>query len=533
MKNSSSISTVFLSMLAAALTALALWAWWILQDLPLIVGRPHPLAWDIISFSRQLNGEATAGANVSNLDNPMVQLGVWFFRHYGGNSWSMVLPQAPFLFLLVVSSGLLAWRLGGRSAGAIAPWIAVFAPMTVGLAVNLDDLTPLQALMTAALAALAWSDGRKRQFVGLLAVPCAALAGKAPLWFSTGLLFLIIFAVAAGSLVLWQWSQWLSRRRLVGEAMGQPPGWLSSPWPATLCALLAVAVCLSYNWPLPSRYLAREASRSDLARLSWHKDASVLLVGLVTWFRFHAGPTLGAITLAGLAIAARRRVSAILPLMGWVFLPAMLIAFLTKRHDFYLVTAVPGTYVLAAVGLGSLQNVRYRRAAVVLAVTLLANAWLGVMARGAPMPTGRFSRMFEGHISPYLFSPYDFPRDGFDVISGQYLAEKCGPRGLAVVMARFGLLRAPAGFYAWYADPKLRIFDLNPPPRPPYKGFCLVLDNFDPARDSLRVRLREIMARNELGTPIVIQFVNELLARSSRFTTKQVFNQTIFVEQAR
>jgi hypothetical protein len=517
-------------MFAAALAALALWAWWILQDLPMIVGRPHQLAWDIISFSRQLSGEATAGPNVSNLGNPLVRLGVWFFRHCGGHYWSMVLPQAPFLLMLVVSSGLLAWRLGGRSAGAIAPWITVFAPMTVGLAINLDDLTPLQAMMTTALAALAWSDVRKRQFVGLLAVPCAAFGGKAALWFSTGLFFLSIFAVAAGSLVLWQWGRWLSRRRLVADAMGRPPGWFSSPWPATLCALLAVAACLSFYWPLPSWYLTREVSRPDLARLSWRNDLSVLLLGLVTWFRFHAGPTLGAITLAGLAIALRRRVSSIFPLMGWTFLPAILIAFLTKRHDFYLVTAVPGTYVLAAVGLGSLKNIRYRRAAVALAVALLANAWLGVMAKGAPNPTGRFSQMFEGHISPYLFSPYDFPRDGFDVVAGQYLAEKCGPRDLTVVIARVGQVRAPSAFYAWYADPKLRILDFNPPPRPPYKGFCLVLDNFDPATDSLPVRLHEIIAHNELDTPLVIQFVNELFARSSRFTAKQVFNQTIFVE---
>ena len=515
------------------LLALALWAWWISRDLPFPIGRPHQLGWDIIAFSRQIDGLPTARPNTSNLENPIVRLGVFCFRHFGRRSWSMTLAQAPFLALLVLSSGLLAWRLGGPAAGALAPWIAALAPMTVGLAVSLDDLTPMQAMITAALAALAWSSRPRRQWAALLALPCIVFGARTTIWASTGLWFLLIFAVAVVCLVIWLWIDWRLRAHDNEVLLSRRSTWLGAPWPAALGAALALLGGLAVFWPLPTHYLLREASRSELARLNWRHDYTVLLVGLVTWFRFHAGPVLGCLTLAGLAVAARRRVHACLPLLGWVFLPALLIAFLNKRHDFYLVNAVPGTYALAAVGLASLRDVKLRRWIAVLAVVLLASAWLGVMAHGAVKPSGRFSQMFEGQITPYLWSPYDFPRDGLDIMAGQFLAEKCGARKMTVVIARRGVIRGSSAFHAWLFDRKMPILELRSPPKLSSTPVCLVLDDYNPATTPLAQWLRGILTANNINAPAVDEYVNDLLARAPHFWAKRIYNVTILVEGRR
>ena len=470
LSNGYALVTVFMSMLAACVAAFAFWTWWTSFDTPHIYPRPHPVMWDIVSMNLRARGISAAPGTHDIDDNPLALFAVWTMKNFGGDYRAITVAQIPFLFLLLISTGFVAWRLGGALAGALAPWIALLGPMSIGLAVHFDDLLMLQAMIAASMALLVWSDFKKLWWLSLLIVIPLSLGMKLALYYSNALFFLCFFTCAAGFWLASRWIKWShggggrNAKRVSG-----------APWLQTVSVVIGLIGAFCFVKFIDYGALIESAFHERFTHLSVTQNWKAAGAAWLLWQRSMAGPTLSVLTVLSFAVGLlKRKWLDLLTPAGWLFVPIVILTFLPKRNDFYLCCAVPATYVLIAAGFGALSKVKVKAVVFLLAMTLIGLSWFQWIEseeRGERVQD--LNPLFENIPFPYLISPMRFPR--YDVAElGEILSIRCGAKGVPVIFVKGGDLDGWEAFYAWHADPDLAIGDIKAAKIPRSENACLV-----------------------------------------------------------
>jgi hypothetical protein len=459
MSNRTAVLLSALSMLAAIAVGLLLWSWLVSFDHPRVVGRPHWLAWDIVSYSLRHDGEATLG-NVSTQDRyPILRYGAWFFRHCGRDARAIAAAQLPFMALLLLSVGFAAWRIAGPLAGGIAPWIALFAPMTLGVTTQMDDILVLQAFVMLTMMMLFWSDRTRRRWLAIVAAVVFTSGVRWRIWYSSEVCAFFVLYSGIGAWLLWSWAAWLRERRL-------------------LVVLLTVLLGPGFNF----RYFAAQNYRPLLLGKSlWNAPAALWQTPAV-WLHSFLRPVMGLVLAPAAFWAWRysRRHDLLMFLGGCILLPTLSLVLINKRQEFYLATAVPSAYVLIAVGLAEAARRRRRVAIVSLLLLAVGGGWFWeARDRGRPPENYElpdyYLEAFEHKPTLYLISPRA-PGDKWEIV-GKQVAHECTARGLPPVFVEKYPGNGPVAFYAWQSYPRSRFGDVyqGPLPDPP---LCLVFLTF-------------------------------------------------------
>ena len=446
------------------ITAVSLWFWWTSFDRPYLVERPHAVLWDVVSIVSHESGRASVSGINGLADNPLAHFAAFTMKHFGGDFRAIVAAQLPFMLLLIISVALIAYRLGGPFAGGFAAICTLFAPMTIGPAVQGDDLLPLQALMAAAVAILVFCADSKQKLLALFAA--------VPVWFavriafySNAFLFLMVFGCATGAYLVGLPMLAMRRRKSIAIAirsMGELP-W----WPA----VIAILIGLWQLFPFPSRYFAEEAANPVYAAVAPMSSLETLLAYPTVWGKIMTGQLYVVLTVASIAILVRRKQwNMLIGPAGWLFLPMLVLSVLSKRHDWYLVTAIPATYVLIGLGMAQIDRMKWRIAAAVLITLMLYGHWGGLRTSVDEENYADLNKVFLRVPKPFLLSPHMPPPDY--VALAEAIHSTCRER--PVVFADVPGINGVETFYLWHRAPQTRIGDLWLGPAMLDRDPCLV-----------------------------------------------------------
>jgi hypothetical protein len=481
-----------LLILAAAATCVALWFFWMSADKAAIFARPHPVVWDIISLSERVQGKQVS-PGINGLDeNLFVQASAFLLPRFGKNFRAMAAVQLPFLVILVIACGLLAWRLAGDPiAGVYAAWLAVFAPTTIGLGIAVDELLAHQALIAGALAALVWADKKGFAWLALIAPALIALGVHLSLWFSNTWIFLGTFIASAGSVLLWNLGRWWVSQKSV------PTGF---PMYGVLGTVFAIAVGIQQALPFPAQYLAQEANHPNVAGNSLAANFGAILAYPKVWLFHWVGPWPAILVVLSIVLCIYyKKIGRLIGPLGWLLGPMVVFSLISKRNDYYIAAAIPATVVLAALGPALIKN-RFAKNAVFFAfLFVIAFYWFGAATnaqhfRSSPMQIAGFENLsFPPMISPD--SPLLPDQEELGRITSKLCAEKNRP---LVFLSAYGL-DPWAAYFMWQADPRLIVNDLVLGPLAKPHGSCLLArtDGSDPKNYTLENALETFRKQAE------------------------------------
>jgi len=400
------------AVLLAIVAALSLWFRLAGFERPALPMRDGLFPSDIL-YLATMDAERDAALYVENQhDNPLVRIGAFFARRYGVSQRTMLAGQAPLLVLLLLAVAALAWRAGGPLAGALAAWLAICAPATLGVALEFNDLLALQASVAAALACLAWIRRPGEWWLTVPAAFLAAIPSVVKLTASTGLLGFLIYGLASAAIIA------PTIRGFRRDGMG--PGARRVLWGGLIGLGFLALLLQPWQATLQTAYFHSEMIRPETQGA--FSPAAILLAYPSAWALLQVGPVTALSSLAAIMVAAvQRRLRRLVPSLIWLFGPMLALGLVTKRNEYYLLAAVPGTYVLAAVGLTAWRRALWRRSAAVVALLLAAGSWLFFLARpqilpdfwlstrptgiAAPRPYDYFNAFHNGDLSPYAPSP--------------------------------------------------------------------------------------------------------------------------------
>lgn len=450
------IGSIVFSSIASILT----WLWWVSFNRPNPIERPHAIMWDIVSVYLRSKGTAVAQGINGVDDNPLVRLSAFALEKFGGDYMAMTFVQLPFLIILIASCGMIGWRTGGRFAGFIAPWIVIFAPMTLGLSVYVDDLLAIQACVCMALAMVAWSDAKKLRWLPFLSIVPISF-GVAVSTYSNGMFLILVFCVGSVSFLIMQWDPWEKFQKENGNSFSSV--FSGFPLLAALGVLLALIGGIAAAFPIPYDYFLYEAARPDYREMGVASKPAALLAYPGTWFKILAGPTLSVVALFSIAIAFfYKKINKILAPTGWILGPVLLLTIINKRHDWYIAAAVPATYIIVATGISSIKSGPLRGAIAGLIIILLFFTW-GLI--GGDLNDEVLSvedPFFRRKLTPYIFPPAKGPC--YKSAFARKIINQCGPKSSAIVFANNMGINGLEAFYIWHIDPKIRVGDvLNGP----------------------------------------------------------------------
>ncbi|MBZ0270967.1 hypothetical protein K8I61_02955 [bacterium] len=486
--------TVVPAIFAAIAFAVGAWAWWVSHDRINGTLRPHFPIWDYVCHAQAARGVPYPTGVIYRPPNPLISGAVNITGRWGYSLAAIAAIQLPFLVALVVASAFIAWRLAGPFAAALSAWLAALAPMTVGLSVNFDDLLMLQACAATAAALWLWSWHRRLWPLGFLSVFPVVFAIRAAVYFSNGLTFLGVVGFAGGGAILWAWISWWKNRhgqdpralppiewtgsiRVLAKSLGRRWSFSRTPWVLTLSVIVAGAGGVAAAWPIPTGYLFAQNAMPSFQHLSTAHNPAAIRATVSLWFAYLAGPALTAVCAISIGIAAwRRRLLAALPLLAWLFLPLALFTIVTKRHEFYLVSAAPATYPLAAIGFSMIATPRRRIAASVAAcVAVAAGFALAIRSDIPETPPYRLRELFESVPKPYLYAP-DARLMILNDAAGKRVAKICAARNLPInALARIPGDIGAVGVAIWRNAPDLPLGDVQTGPFFPGRH-CLVID---------------------------------------------------------
>jgi len=221
--------------------------------------------------------------------------------------------------------------------------------------------------------------------------------------------------------------------------------------------------------------LIDSAASERFAHLSVFSNPKALWSGLALWHRSMAGPALSILTLVGVAAGIwGRKTRELIPLAGWLFLSIALFTFLPKRNDFYLVTAIPATYLIITVGLAGIPRPKVRAVAFILSFWILGHSWFGwIDSEEKGEKVQEMMPLFENIPAPYFFSP--MRHQIYDVAKlGRILTAECGARGVPVIFTKGTPLDGWEAFYTWHYNSNILVGDIKAGRIPKNDNVCLV-----------------------------------------------------------
>jgi len=443
--------------------AIVFLAWWIAKGSPYLYPRPHFIAWDIVSLAKLTTGLKYAPGIQDLSDNILVGQFLFALKNFGPAWSAMLLAQLPYLLILLFSITYICKNLGGTIAGIIAPWIAFFAPITIGLTLAIDDLLMLQAMAALTAAACFFVDEKNLLWFSPLPALPVIYAVKADLWFSNGLLFVASMSFFCGGLILSKWLNWL----FIGKDLGD-----KKPWAVTIGGIIGPVAGIAFSLPIPVSYLQTQAARPDFESISVFNNLAVALACPKVFALYMVGTGGACLVLVAIIFAiAGKKFFQILPFLFWLAGPMVLLTLISKRHDFYLVSAVPAAYPIIVLGITGLSKQRLGVIASILAIIVMSVGFFQATASDVDKDrVNSLSSLFEARPLPYLVGPDHTPFEYMDRF-GKATATKCS--GREIVFANPKDLDSWTAFYVWKND---RNAAINYPPanKLPAGEFCIV-----------------------------------------------------------
>ncbi|MDP8224089.1 MAG: hypothetical protein P9L99_12075 [Candidatus Lernaella stagnicola] len=477
--NVSAVATVA----AAVITAFFLWVWLAGQITPRLPSRDALLVCDIVAAldaGRDVPGSLSEDLQ---LDNPLVRAAAWTGTHCGASLRGMLWPQVFFVIVLLISVAALAWRWGGPSAAGLAAWLALAAPVTLGSALEFTDLAALQAGVAGGVACLAWIRRPRDSWLALVATLCVAVPVAARATFSTGAIAVLTYGLASLAVL----TPGLLRRRETPE----PRSWL----PAALWALglvLLIPLLHPRFAGLQADYFTHELGGTGSVEGGFSPAA---LLGYPSiWALLQVGPVIALACLAATGVALRRKEArrVAVPLI-WLFGTMLALSVLPKRNEYYLLGAVPASYVLAATVAARLPRRALIAAWMLVALASAYGAYLYVdanayerlwhrtktVAADTAQPFDYFSAFRNGALNPYRPRP-DNARTEEDIVA-EAVTRHCGELPL-VRLFPWGR-DCVLDFYLWRARGRRRHVSAAAADAPLNGSYCLLIPRVPGAAD--------------------------------------------------
>jgi hypothetical protein len=498
---------MILIVLAAAATV-AGWGWIVSHNRPETHQVPHFIMWDIVADALIAKGEPVfpgPSRGVRELDESLILQGsAWLIRNLDESYPAMSAIQIPFLLMLVLSVGLFAWRFGGPVAGAVAALSAALGHATVGNAIRVDDLLAIQALCAAAMALFAWSTSPRFGWLGLFACVPLALAPACTVLFSNGLQVLGIVGIGWFAVLVWR----LRRKE--------------STWPWLYLAGLSAVVgwfgAQFDNIPFFMRYIFAEVG-GNTHSVPLSQNPLGLLAYPGGWWSVQAGAELAACCLVAVVVLIwAKKIPDALPALLWFLIPLILLSILPKRHDNYLLGAVPAAYALIGLGVASLK--RYRWLAGVAVVLLGLFSWVETAAtdRGLINAVNPFGG-FQDHAIQYLITPV---REANEIENAaRFAVDGCESKRVLILNFDRDYGKYQAAFLMWAYDSQIipgdpRHYDPTGP------APCLLVHapwevTTEMPLVDLLFQVRDRVDTSEAFEPFPDQFVQRIEADSERF----------------
>ncbi len=504
-----------LSMLVAVAAGFALWFLQVSYNRPRIVGRPHWLMWDVVSFSLRAEGQPTMGAVSVPDGHPLLSYSSWFFRRFGHDYRAIVAAQLPFVVLLMLSVGLAAWRVAGPVGGALGCWVALFGPMTIGLTSQMDDVLMLQAWAAFAMAVLLWSNRLRWAWLAVVGAVLFTHGVRWRMWFSSEVWTVISVLSGFGPWLLWAWGVWLWGRFRRPDAQRSP-----APWILTVVLVVFMVLLLSNEREIDPGYLLSQNDRPEIRQRGLINAPAAIWMVPSVWLYSFFGPFMAAVFPISTAAAWfwNRRRDILTYLAGVIVLPTVLLVLINKRQDFYIAGAVPAAYVTISIGLAELLRRKNHLFVVgTLLLAMLAAGWAWEFRNRGTDPNdylypASYGKVFEFMPFRYLVNP-SLPPNEWETL-GHWIDRECTAKRLPTVFVEDYPGNGPPAFYVWFNNPHARIGNVfrGPLIDPPV---CMVFLSFNyrgynrELKDVLADQ-REMLARQ--GQPLS----DEGLARVNR-----------------
>jgi len=230
-------------------------------------------------------------------------------------------------------------------------------------------------------------------------------------------------------------------------------------------------------------YLNTQIDRPDFSHLSIANDWRVLFAFPYWWAKNFCGPTVSLLALAGILFSFQKTLRRpALPFLCWLLVPIVAFTIISKRHDFYIVAAVPATIPLAALGLDRLVRGprSFRRltiGAALLAAFLYWYACLG-LPHQFDLRADPWARRAEGYAYPYLFAPRNstLPSE----MNAMWINGFCGPQHVPLLFIDPTPDKTGIAFYLWNLNPALVMRDLTALPQEHPDDQCVIIRMNEP-----------------------------------------------------
>jgi hypothetical protein len=437
-----------LLVLAAALTAALVTVAWNAQTQPVFAHRPHPMLAQAL-----LHQHPPA---ISDLDNHALDLAPTFvaatasMNLFGRTYVALLGGQSLGLGIFVALCALVAWRLAGPRAGAMAAWTAAATPVSYVAALGFDEHLFNMTLVAGAAWCVAHAFQTRRPWALLPVGAAIGLALRFAFVPSNGVL-------AASVMVALTAGRWWETRK-------EP--WDAKTWVSALIAALALAVLLSrrdgsWDYVAPG-YLGREMTNAA-GGFARNLAAYPYLTARYLW-----GPlmTLGAI--ASLILACRARLNGRFLLLAWLVVPFAALTAIPKKNPYYIFYALAVAAPAVGIALAHWADRPRRRFATSTALAA-ALAWCWVPMFTAPdraPPVGGFEDTIHEAASYRLHRPIpDAPPDAASAKAIAALPVGEAHPFLTVLATDFMLdeLR----YFLLLENPDFGVFVVVPATRPP------------------------------------------------------------------
>ena len=239
---------------------------------------------------------------------------------------------------------------------------------------------------------------------------------------------------------------------------------------------VAAGILIRFN-DLNPDYLFHESRQGD--SLSVFHSPAMLAAYPIAWARIQAGPVLAVASLVSVLVLARKRqLAAAMPILIWLFLPMILMGFLAKRNDYYILAAGPAAYVLVAVGIACLKSRTLKAVSIVVIISFMAVFWgmCAARSRDDGLAINPFSALQDSAMQ-YLVFPRSSPCLYENV--AEWIIQQCGPWNGRIYLLRLHTDDRILEYFLWRKMPGLITADVLQGPDLAGHMPCVVFRNPD------------------------------------------------------